>query len=51
MAVPIETLGTEEPVGLLRNKDRTLTPMVEALADCIRAAAHPSAARRGQPAQ
>lgn len=49
VALPIDTLGTEEPVGLLRHKDRTLTPMAEALADCIRAAAHPDAPRRGQP--
>lgn len=38
--LPIETVGTEEPVGLLRHKDRALTPMTEALANCIRGAAH-----------
>ncbi|MDK3021106.1 LysR substrate-binding domain-containing protein [Cupriavidus taiwanensis] len=51
VALAIDIQGTEEPVGLLRHKDRTLTPMAEALADCIRAAAHPGNARgaRGAP--
>jgi DNA-binding transcriptional LysR family regulator len=38
----IDTQGTEEPVGLLRHSDRTLTPMAEALAHCIRTAAQPA---------
>jgi len=42
VTLPIDTQGTEEPVGLLRHKDRTLSPMAEALASCIRAAAHPA---------
>ncbi|WP_373376127.1 LysR substrate-binding domain-containing protein [Cupriavidus nantongensis] len=37
----LDTQGTEEPIGLLRHRDRTLSPMAEALADCIRAAAKP----------
>ncbi|MEM5274742.1 LysR substrate-binding domain-containing protein [Cupriavidus taiwanensis] len=40
----LDTQGTEEPIGLLRHGDRTLSPMAEALADCIRAAARPLAA-------
>ncbi|WP_029049057.1 LysR substrate-binding domain-containing protein [Cupriavidus sp. amp6] len=50
VALPIDTLGTEEPVGLLRHKDRALTPMAEALADCVRAAAHRDASWHGRPA-
>ncbi|MBP0619816.1 LysR substrate-binding domain-containing protein [Cupriavidus consociatus] len=43
--LPLDTQGTEEPIGLLRHGDRTLSPMAEALADCIRAAARPLAAQ------
>ncbi|AMR81897.1 LysR substrate-binding domain-containing protein [Cupriavidus nantongensis] len=43
--LPLDTQGTEEPIGLLRHGDRALSPMAEALADCIRAAARPLGAQ------
>jgi len=36
MLLPIDTQGTEEPIGLLRRGDRTLGPMAEALAAMAR---------------
>ena len=34
--LPIDTQGTEEPIGLLRRSDRTPEPVAEAFADTIR---------------
>lgn len=39
VVLDVGTHGTEEPVGLLRHRDRMLTPEGEHLANCIRAAA------------
>ncbi|PLP96622.1 LysR substrate-binding domain-containing protein [Cupriavidus pauculus] len=41
--LPVDTQGTEEPIGLLRRSDRTLGPVAEAFAETIRrtAAAQP----------
>ncbi|GJG97250.1 LysR substrate-binding domain-containing protein [Cupriavidus pauculus] len=36
VVLPIDTHGTEEPIGLLRRSDRTLEPMAEAFAEVIR---------------
>lgn len=42
LLLPIDTQGTEEPIGLLRRSDRTLEPVAEAFADAIRRiASHP----------
>ena len=39
--LPLDTQGTEEPIGLLRRSDRTLEPVAEAFAESIRSiAAH-----------
>ncbi|MGO4303409.1 LysR substrate-binding domain-containing protein [Cupriavidus sp. RAF12] len=37
--LPIDTQGTEEPIGLLRRSDRTLEPVAEAFAEGIRSIA------------
>ncbi|WP_454766093.1 LysR substrate-binding domain-containing protein [Cupriavidus campinensis] len=37
--LPVDTQGTEEPIGLLRRSDRTLEPVAEAFAESIRALA------------
>lgn len=37
--LPISTVGVEEPLGILRHRDRALAPVVDALTSQIRAAA------------
>jgi hypothetical protein len=34
--LPVDTQGTEEPIGLLRHSDRTLEPVAEAFVAGIR---------------
>ena len=44
VVLPLDTQGTEEPIGLLRRSDRTPGPVVEAFAGMVRATAAGSGA-------